>query len=110
MMMGMSADAEKNMNDPAVEAAQRAWPKGNGARKLVQNRPRLHMEDAARQALNPIRHAMIEIKDRYDQVHGWMIAAETSAEQSRHANELAGLMYAYNLIAPLVYTSEEMAE
>lgn len=53
---------------------------------------------------------MIEIKDRYDQVHGWMIAAETSAEQSRHANELAGLMYAYNLIAPLVYTSEEMAE
>lgn len=39
------------MNDPAVEAADRAWTD----RKLVTNRPRLHMEVAAREALKPIQ-------------------------------------------------------
>lgn len=40
------------MNDPVTRAVDRAWPQN---RKLVQNRPRLYMEAAARQALNPIR-------------------------------------------------------
>ncbi|CPT12373.1 Uncharacterised protein [Mycobacteroides abscessus subsp. abscessus] len=62
------------MTDPAVEAAQRAWPKGNGARKLVVNRPRMYMEAAAREALRPIQEwfgkVMLEavIEDLYEQL------------------------------------------
>lgn len=86
------------MSDPAEDAAQRALD--NGGHRLA----------AAREALKPIRDAMSVIKDRYDRVHSYMIDAETSAEMSRHASELAGLMFAYNAIAPSAYTSEELAQ
>lgn len=90
------------MSDPAIEAAQRV---------IVGRVSSAHPDDltaAAREALKPIRAAMAVIKERYDLVHGYMIAAETSAETSRHASELAGLMFAYNAIAPSVFTSEEL--
>lgn len=86
--------------DPAIEAAQRVIESHEGGV--------LAMADIAREALKPIRDAMVVIKEHYAKVHGYMIAAETSAEQSRHASELAGLMFAYNLIAPSVFTSEEV--
>lgn len=88
------------MSDPAIEAAQRALESHTGGV--------LQMADIAREALKPIRAAMAVIKERYDLIHGYMIAAETSAETSRHASELAGLMFAYNAIAPSVFTSEEL--
>lgn len=81
------------MSNPAVEAATKAMMEAHNY-----SIPNRDLIVAARYALKPVREAMAKIKDRYDQVHGWMIAAETSAEQSRHANELAGLMFAYNLI------------
>jgi len=94
------------MSDPAIEAAHKAI--------VFQPYPNQYLTGstlatfAAREALKPIRAAMAVIKERYDLVHGYMIAAETSAETSRHASELAGLMFAYNAIAPSVFTSEEL--
>ena len=95
------------MSDPAIEAAQSAFIREGWGDVLQLSEGHLAVA-AAREALKPIRDAMVVIKEHYAKVHGYMIAAETSAEQSRHASELAGLMFAYNLIAPSVFTSEEL--
>jgi len=93
------------MSDPAEEAARRAFYAASGLSDNTLD----HMTSATREALKPIRDAMVVIKERYERVHGYMLDADTSAEMSRHASELAGLMFAYNAIAPSVFTSEEMA-
>lgn len=101
------------MSDPAIEAVKRAIPVPPYRWMLDEkniDEVASYGESAAREALKPIRAAMAVIKERYDLVHGYMIAAETSAETSRHASELAGLMFAYNAIAPSVFTSEESAQ
>ncbi|OCB46998.1 hypothetical protein A5721_11110 [Mycobacterium vulneris] len=91
------------MADPAIDAAQRAYTI-NPADATVWD----EAVTAAREALKPIREHMSLIKDRYENVRRMMLAAETSAEMSRHANEMAGIEFAYNLIAPLIYASEEL--
>jgi hypothetical protein len=96
------------MSDPAIEAAQSAFIREGWGDVLQLSEGHLAVA-AAREALKPIRDAMVVIKERYERVHGYMLDADTSAEMSRHASELAGLMFGYNAIAPLVYTSEEMA-
>lgn len=68
------------------------------------------MEQAAREMAKPIREQLAIIRNYYDQVEIRMLSAETPAETSRHANEMAGLKFAYDLIAPHVYTTEELAQ
>lgn len=93
------------MSDPAVEAAQQAWDalpdRSYATREQV-------MEAAAREALKPIKERLAVIRERYELIRTWMLADESPAAQSRHASEMTGLRYVYNLIAPMVYPSEEL--
>lgn len=87
--------------DPAVEAAfryrERKYPESDG------------IVGAAREALKPIRDQMVVAKARYSELQDLMLAGATPAETSRYANEMAGIHYLYRLIAPLVYTAEELS-
>ncbi len=91
------------MTDPAVEAAQRVWRPDwsfiDAEGKLT---------DAAREMAKPIREQMAVIRRRYSELEDLMLAADTSALMSRYANEMAGIKYAYDLLAPLIFTSEEL--
>lgn len=62
---------------------------------------------AAREMAESVQEQLAVIRERYELVRTWMLAAKTSAEQSRHSSEMAGLKYAYDLIAPTVYSGEE---
>lgn len=105
------------VSNPAVEAAQKAWlaryhgsqmeisveqSAGNGGVGAL-------AVDAAREALKPIKDQMVVAKARYSELQDLMLAGATSAETSRYANEMAGIHYLYRLIAPLVYSSEELS-
>lgn len=83
------------MTDPAVEAVQRAWPKGNGARKLVVNRPRTYMEDTAREMAKPIREVYMEI----------LTGMPMNSMSLNMA--LNGIL---DVLGPLIFTTEELEE
>ena len=76
------------MPHPAVEAAQRAsredpgWPK------------RVIAEEAAREALKPIRAEMVRLSE--------------FAAQATNADFANGISFAMKAIAPLIYTTEEL--
>lgn len=91
------------MSDPAIEAAQRALAEiGTGMSRTFT------AEAAAREMAKSVQEQLAVIYERYELVRTWMLAAETPAELSRHSSEMAGLKYAYDLIAPTVYPSEEL--
>lgn len=91
------------MTDPAIEAAQRALAEiGTGMSRTFT------AEAAAREMAKSVQEQLAVIRERYELVRTWMLTAETSAELSRHASEMTGLQYAYDLIAPTVYPSEEL--
>ncbi|SDD61197.1 hypothetical protein SAMN04488581_2662 [Mycolicibacterium neoaurum] len=70
------------MNDPAVEAADRAWANRN----VGDIRIGVHMTNAAREALRPIREFI-----------------EVNTGLTRMTDDLL------DLLAPLVYSSEELS-
>lgn len=93
------------MSDPAIEAAQRA---ANEFFAPIGTVREAAMVAAAREMAKSVQEQLAVIRERYELVRTWMLAAETSAELSRHSSEMAGLKYAYDLIAPTVYPSEEL--
>lgn len=90
--------------DPAIEAGYRAK---SGDKDTPDSQG--HAIDGAREALKPIREQMAVAHARYSELQDRMLDGATSAETSRYANEMAGIQYLYRLIAPLVYTAEELA-
>lgn len=100
------------MSDPAVEAVERVaeiCQQGKLGIYLEFKAPITSEHAAAREALRPIRDQMVAAHARYSELQESMLAATTSAETSRYANEMAGIHYLYRLIAPLVYSTEELA-
>ena len=96
------------MSDPSVEAAQRAWASYVRIGGHPWSDPNTAAISAAREMAKSVQEQLAVIRERYELVRTWMLAAETSAELSRHSSEMAGLEYAYDLIAPTVYPSEEL--
>lgn len=94
------------MSDPAIEAVQRVVDKWGEGR--ISQWSRAQMCDAVREMAKSVQEQLAVIRERYELVRTQMLAAETSAELSRHASEMTGLQYAYDLIAPTVYPSEEL--
>lgn len=94
------------MTDPAIEAVQRVVDKWGEGR--ISQWSRAQMRDAAREMAKTVQEQLAVIRERYELVRTWMLAAKTSAELSRHSSEMAGLKYAYDLIARTVYPSEEL--
>lgn len=82
------------LGDPVIEATQRAWPKGNHGRKLVANRPRLYMEAAARQAMNPVREWYGQVLTMYE------------GQDDHESRTILALL---DELAPLIYATKEMA-
>lgn len=102
---------ESVVTDPAAEAARRAWeeftrfPRFEPISTLVAT---TLMDATARETLKPIREAMAEIGDRYNAIERLMLQADSAAESSRHMNEMIGLKFAHDLLAPLTHTTEEL--
>lgn len=90
-----------DVNDPVMKAVQRAWSR----RQLVTNRPRLHMESAAREALKPIRELH---KPKWDNC----INACCSGEQCKHRSRLCAECDDYwpCKTARLVYVAGELED
>lgn len=94
------------MTDPAIEARAKAIARiGDGLAGVSLG---YAAECGAREMAKSVQEQLAVIHERYELVRTWMLAAETSAELSRHSSEMAGLKYAYDLIAPTVYPSEEL--
>lgn len=93
------------MSDPSIEAVNRVI--GADA-LLLPEKHRRELVAAAREMAKSVQEQLAVIRERYELVRTWMLAADTSAAQSRHASEMTGLRYAYDLIAPTVYPSEEL--
>lgn len=90
--------------DPAVEAARMAV--ATGLIDGLANEGMAHR--AARYALNPIWKKLGDVRERYVELESRMLLVDsTPAETSRYANEMAGLKFAFDAIAPLVYAGEE---
>lgn len=92
--------------DPAIEAAQRLVDRYGDLAELPMDQNDLIA--AAREMAKPIREQMAVIKQHYSEIEDLMLAADTGALTSRYANEMAGIKYAYDLIARLIYPSEEL--
>lgn len=99
------------MSDPAISAARKVfteyWPDQGDFEFNYSSEGRFGIE-VAREMAKSVQEQLAVIRERYELVRTWMLAAETSAELSRHSSEMAGLKYAYDLIAPTVYPSEEL--
>lgn len=96
------------MSDPSIEVAKKCWT-GFADGMFTPNDPEfLALLTATREMAKSVQEQLAVIRERYELVRTWMLAAETSAELSRHSSEMAGLKYAYDLIAPTVYPSEEL--
>ncbi|MGC7219859.1 hypothetical protein [Mycobacteroides abscessus] len=102
------------MSDPVIEAAQRAWIGRYGDLRRFDEFCDGDTDIAAfviasaREMAKTVQEQLAVIRERYELVRTWNLAAKTSAEVSRHSSEMAGLKYAYDLIAPTVYPSEEL--
>lgn len=94
------------MTDPVIEARAKAIARiGDGLAGVSLG---YAAECGAREIAKSVREQLSVIRERYELVRTWRLESETSAEYSRHSSEMAGLRYAYNLIAPTVYSSEEL--
>lgn len=91
------------MSDPAMDAAETVCERHNWDGVMF-----CAADAGAREALKPIKERLAVIRERYELIRTWMLADESPAAQSRHASEMTGLRYVYNLIAPMVYPSKEL--
>lgn len=90
--------------DPAAEAASLAVGTGVVDGLSVEGIARR----SARYALNPIWKRLGDVRERYVELERRMLLGDsTPAETSRYANEMAGLKFAFDAIAPLVYVGGE---
>ncbi|SIE08134.1 Uncharacterised protein [Mycobacteroides abscessus subsp. abscessus] len=106
------------MSDPAISAAQRAWDERYRStpdkshwifeNSLADDGIAKGFVTAAREMAESVQEQLAVIRERYELVRTWRALAVTPAEVSRHSSELSGLRYAYDLIAPTVYPSEEL--
>lgn len=94
------------MSDPAIEARAKAVARiGDGLAGVSLG---YAAECGAREMAKSVQEQLAVIRERYELVRTWRALAVTPAEVSRHSSELSGLRYAYDLIAPTVYPSEEL--
>lgn len=86
------------MSDPAVEAAQRAWPWGPVEETRIP--PFVIAESAAREALKPIR-------EQSEALSGYAQSLIEDGSLSESAKG-AAILEALGVIAPFLYSTEEL--